>query len=139
MQTISDIMATELKTLNASSSLMEAKQLMHDFNIRNLPIIDDEGKWVGMLTQKEYLKHAFYLVSTFGTKLLSKKESDTSVGSIMNTDMMALEITASLIEAADIFIDQKHTCIPIVDKQRLAGLLTPIDFVKMARDLIKDE
>lgn len=138
MQTVSDLMTTNLMTLNGNASLTDAKSLMLESNIRNLPIIDDDGKWIGMLTQKEYLRHAFYLVSTFGTKLLTKKESDTAVSSIMSSDMVTLEKDSSLTEAADLFIEHKYVCLPIVDQGILVGLLTPIDFVKLAKQQLSE-
>ena len=136
MQTVSDLMTTDLMTLNGNASLTDAKSLMQERNIRNLPIVDDNGKWIGMLTQKEYLRHAFHLVSTFGTKLLAKKESDTAISSIMNSDMVTLNKNASLTDAADLFIEHKYVCLPIIDQDVLVGLLTPIDFVKLARTQI---
>ena len=136
VQTVSDLMITNLTTLNESASLTDAKNLMQEHNIRSLPIVDDNGKWTGMLTQKEYLRHAFHLVSTFGTKLLAKKESDTLVSSIMNKEMITLEKNASLETAADLFIEQKYVCIPIIDQGLLVGLIKPIDFVKLARTFI---
>lgn len=138
MQTVMDLMTTNLMTLNGNASLTDAKNLMQEQNIRNLPIVDDDGKWIGMLTQKEYLRHAFYLVSTFGAKLLAKKELDTAVSAIVNTDMVSLEKHTPLQEAADLFIEHKYVCLPIVDQGVLVGILTPIDFVKLARNqLIK--
>ncbi|TBR37602.1 CBS domain-containing protein [Marinomonas agarivorans] len=134
MQNVADLMTTNLTTLNGNASLTDAKNLMQEHNIRNLPIVDDDGKWLGMLTQREYLRHAFYLVSTFGTKLLAKKESDTKVASIANTEMVTLARDASLESAADLFIEHKYVCLPIVDQDVLVGILTPIDFVKLARD-----
>lgn len=138
VQTVMDLMTTNLMTLNGNASLTDAKNLMQEQNIRNLPIVDDDGKWIGMLTQKEYLRHAFYLVSTFGAKLLAKKELDTAVSAIVNTDMVSLEKHTPLQEAADLFIEHKYVCLPIVDQGVLVGILTPIDFVKLARNqLIK--
>jgi len=139
VQTVADLMTTDLMTLDKDASLTEAKQLMQEHNIRNLPIVDNDGKWTGMLTQREYLRCAFNLVSQYGTKLLSKKESDTSVANIMCTDMVSLEKDTPLETAAELLIKKKYACIPIVDQGMLVGILTPIDFVKLVHNLKLDK
>ena len=75
MRTVADLMITHLITLRENDSLAKAKALMQEKNIRNIPIVNDAGECVGMLTQREYLRHAFHLVSQFGTQQMSKKNS----------------------------------------------------------------
>ena len=50
MQTVADLMITNLVTLKESDSLATAKALMSEKNIRNLPVIDD-GKYVGFISK----------------------------------------------------------------------------------------
>ena len=53
MRTVADLMITNLITLRENDSLAKAKALMQEKNIRNIPIVNDAGECVGMLTQRE--------------------------------------------------------------------------------------
>lgn len=132
MQTVSDLMVTNLITLRETDSLAMAKKLMSEKNIRNLPVVDDDGKCIGMLTQREYLKHAFYLVSQFGTQQLAKKEEQTPVRNAMNKDILTIDVSLALDTAAEFFIENKYGSLPVVENDKLVGIITPIDFVKLA-------
>lgn len=136
MQTVADLMITNLITLKESDSLAKAKALMAEKNIRNLPIVDDEGHCLGMLTQREYLKHAFYLVSQFGTQQLQKKEEQTPVRNAMNKDILTVEPELSLKTAAEFFIENKYGSLPVVKDGKIVGILSPVDFVKLAHKML---
>lgn len=136
MQTVADLMITDLITLKESDSMAKAKQLMAEKNIRNLPVVDEQGQCLGMLTQREYLKHAFYLVSQFGTQMLHKKEEQTPVRNAMNKDILTIAPDLSLKAAAEFFIENKYGCLLVAEDSRIVGIITPIDFVKLAHSLL---
>ncbi|MCO4784280.1 CBS domain-containing protein [Marinomonas atlantica] len=136
MQTVADLMITNLVTLKESDSLATAKALMSEKNIRNLPVIDDQGNCLGMLTQREYLKHAFYLVSQFGTQQLQKKEEQTPVRNAMNKDTLSIDPSLPLKSAAEFFIENKYGSLPVVENGKLVGILSPVDFVKLAHSML---
>jgi CBS domain-containing protein len=54
----------------------------------------------------------------------------------MNKDMLTITPDTQLDTAAEFFIENKYGCLPVVDGGRLVGLITPIDFVKLAHRLI---
>ncbi|ETI57735.1 CBS domain-containing protein [Marinomonas profundimaris] len=137
MRTVADLMITNLVTLKENDSLAKAKELMHEKNIRNIPIVDDEGECVGMLTQREYLRHAFHLVSQFGTQLLLKKEQQTPIANAMNKDILTVSPETDLDMAAEFFIENKYGCLPVTQNGKLVGILTPVDFVKLAHKMLK--
>lgn len=136
MKTVADLMITKLVTLKENDSLATAKTLMHDKNIRNLPIVNEAGECIGLLTQREYLRHAFYLVSQFGTQQLSNKEEQTPVSKAMNKDILTISPTTDLDVAAEFFIENKYGCLPVVEGNKLVGILTPVDFVKLAHSFL---
>lgn len=136
MKTVADLMITKLVTLKENDSLATAKTLMHDKNIRNLPIVNEAGECIGLLTQREYLRHAFYLVSQFGTQQLSNKEEQTPVSKAMNKDILTISPNTDLDVAAEFFIENKYGCLPVVEGNKLVGILTPVDFVKLAHSFL---
>ena len=53
---ISEVMSKPLITINQNSSIKEATDLMQQNNIRRLPIVDNKGKLVGIITAKDILR-----------------------------------------------------------------------------------
>lgn len=138
MHKVADLMSTDLVTLKENDSLAKAKELMHEKNIRNIPIVNDDGECLGMLTQREYLRHAFHLVSQFGTQQISKKEQQTPISNAMNKDILTISPDMELSAAVEFFIENKYGCLPVTQKNKLIGILTPIDFVKLANKMLKE-
>lgn len=138
MQTVADLMSKNLITLKENDSLAKAKELMHEKNIRNIPVVNDQEECVGMLTQREYLRHAFHLVSQFGTQQMSKKEQQTPIANAMNKDILTVSPEMELSAAAEFFIENKYGCLPVIQDDKLVGILTPVDFVKLANKMLKE-
>ncbi len=53
---ISEVMSKPLITINQNASIKEATDLMQQNNIRRLPILDNKGKLVGIITAKDILR-----------------------------------------------------------------------------------
>lgn len=139
MKKVADLMIKNVITLKEDNSLAAAKALMHEKNIRNIPIVNENGECVGMLTQREYLRHAFYLVSQFGTQQIAKKEEQTPISKAMTKDMLTITPEIDLSTAAEFFIENKYGCLPVVENNKLVGILTPVDFVKLAHTLLMEK
>ena len=71
---LSEIMSKPLITIQPSASLKEAVVLMQQKDIRRLPIIDDDGQLVGIITEKDILRAVFKIFkeTTEGKGLVSE-------------------------------------------------------------------
>jgi IMP dehydrogenase len=104
-------------TLKPENKMYEAVQLVKDRGISGLPIVDDEGKLVGILTNRDI---------RFTTDL------DSEIKDFMTTDKL---ITApeniSMDEAKRLLHINKIEKLPVVDKNNyLKGLITLKDIIK---------
>jgi predicted transcriptional regulator len=57
-------MSKPLITINQNSSIKEATDLMQQNNIRRLPVLDNKGKLVGIITAKDILKSMMDLLKS---------------------------------------------------------------------------
>jgi CBS domain-containing protein len=55
-QTVEDVMTREAVTTTPDKSLREAAQLMHDRRVRRLPVVDNSGRLVGILTRSDIIR-----------------------------------------------------------------------------------
>jgi IMP dehydrogenase len=104
-------------TLQADAKVADAFQIMKDFKIGGIPVIDADGKLVGIITNRD---------------LRFQKDMQRNVSEVMTKENL---ITAAegttLLQAEEILQDYKIEKLPVVDKEgRLAGLITFKDIQK---------
>ncbi len=137
MKTISDIMVSGVITVNDTDDVHQARMLFKENGIRHLPVLNSEtGEYMGVLTQRSLLNHAFNVVEKFGLSGLDKREQRTPVKDIMTIDCEVGRPDMSLLSAAKLFTDKKYSCLPVVENKQLKGIVTSVDFVKLALYLL---
>ena len=94
---------------------------------------------MGLLTQKDLLNNAFKVVESYGFSKLNKREQSTLIKDVMSVDVMSIESSATLKQAGQLLVDKKGSCLPVVDNNRLVGMLTSVDFVKLSIQLLGDD
>lgn len=138
MKIVSDIMTSKVVSLKETDNLHQGRMVLKDYGIRHLPVISSkDGKFVGLLTQRDILNTAFYIVENYGFNKLKRKEEQTVIADIMTTGCATIESTALLKDAGQFFLDNKHSCLPVVDNGELVGILTSVDFVKLSLHLLQ--
>jgi CBS domain-containing protein len=137
MITVKELMSDELYTLKPTNTVHEARELMLQKHIRHIPITNEQGKFVGLIT-----KHDILALSVSELADISQKERDEIESSILLSDVMIRDVVVAneetnLLEAAQFLLDQKHGCLPVFHGTQLIGILTEADFVKLAIHLMK--
>ena len=140
MNTVSDIMVTNVLSVNDTDNVHQARMLLKQKGIRHLPVVSHQsGEFVGLLSQGTLLSHAFNIVEKFGLTALEKREKRTPVSEIMVTDCTIATPAMDLIKAGELFITKKTSCLPVVEENQLKGIVTSVDFVKLSMHLLKSE
>lgn len=137
MKTVSDIMISNVFSVKTTDSIHLARMMMKDKGIRHLPVVDEAGEFIGLLTQRSLLNHAFNIVEKFGLSGLEKRELRSPVKEIMTTECITVPPDAGLITVGELFIIKKVSCLPVVKENQLKGIVTSVDFVKLALHLLK--
>ncbi len=53
---VSEIMTTEIRTVGSASTVAECMELMTEYRIRHLPVLDDDGQLAGMISIGDVVK-----------------------------------------------------------------------------------
>jgi CBS domain-containing protein len=70
---IRELMSNNLVTIKPNNTISDAIGLMHGNNIRRLPVIDNDGKMVGIITDKDILKAAARKKGSITTAYMSEE------------------------------------------------------------------
>ena len=139
MKIVADIMTRNVISIKDSDNLYQGRMLLKEYGIRHLPVLNDAGLYAGLLTQRDVLNNALNVVEKYGFSKLMAREERTLIKDVMSQDKSSIRSTANLREAGEFFVSNKHSCLPVVDDDRLVGILSPVDFVKLSLSLLGNE
>jgi CBS domain-containing membrane protein len=122
-------MTSEVATLQRNEMLSLAEQLMSLGRIRHLPVVDEEGELVGIVSQRDLFHSGLLRALGHGKHSAARVREMLAVKEVMTTDVITTTRDASLEEAARLMFDKKIGCLPAVENGRLVGILTEGDFV----------
>jgi len=122
MLNISEIMTTDLFTLQEQDTLTDAARLMKEHRVRHIPIVDDSRELLGLITQRD---------------LLATKNSDTTLADIMRRDMYTVSEADDMRSAALVMQKYKIGSLPVTSDGKLVGIITDSDYVGLAINLLE--
>jgi CBS domain-containing membrane protein len=135
---VRDIMTREVVTLYEEDNLTGVEEGMHRFKFRHLPVVDD-GALVGLITQRDLLRVAASSLEPGNEQKTHRLHEGVFVRDVMRRDVVTVSDETPLAEAGQLLWDKKLGCLPVVDSsQKLLGIVTEADFVKLAVRLLKD-
>ena len=123
---VKDWMTTNPINISPTTHLHEAYDLMKEYNIRRLPVLDD-GKLVGIVSYgdvREASPSDATSLSKFETDYLAAK---LTVEDIMTKDPKTLAMGSSLHDAVKLMLDNKIGGLPVMEGDKLMGMLTESD------------
>jgi len=119
---IEEIMVRNVITLQRDLSAYDAVKIMNKNRIGCLVVVNN-GQIVGILTERDMLERVL-------EKCRNPKE--TRVSEIMTEDVMVGKPDMELVEAARLLFEKKVKKLPIVEGNRLVGLVTLTDIARAA-------
>lgn len=131
MITIEDIMTISLHTLKASNTIQDANDLMKTQKVRHIPIVNDFDRLIGLVSQRDIL------ASTSPLSLRQPEEMTASLTYIMTRKVHTISRSTSLTHAAHLLKKYRLGCLPVVEEERLVGIVTETDFVTIAIHLLE--
>ena len=127
--TVRDIMTQNPATLERNETLDLAESVMNLGRIRHMPVVDD-GKLVGIVSQRDLFRSALITALGFGRKVTSALIKTIKVKEVMTEKVITISPNASIKDAARQMMDKKIGCIPVVEGDQLIGLVTETDMLR---------
>lgn len=137
MITIEEFMTPDPYTLRQSDSINDAWEVMIGKHVRHIPITDDDGHVVGLVTQRDVLAATEPGAIREAKNASHEVKSDVTLSEIMIRDVTVIRKHDSLRQAALYLQTHKYGCLPVVVDDRLVGIITDSDFIDIAINLIE--
>ncbi len=130
-QRVEQYMTTDLFTVNQNEAVDLVACLMDWRHIRHVPVEDDDHKLVGLVSSRILLR----LVAQGWTP---DSDRPVPVSAVMQRNIVSIPPSTTTKEAIELMKENGVACLPVVDEeQRLIGLVTQYDLVKIASPLLE--
>lgn len=128
---VRDRMTPNPTTVTPDTSVKEALELLRSRAFRHLPVVDREGRLVGITTEKSlvYASPASDLsLSVFEVDFLLSR---MKVEQAMTREVVTVSPDLPIEEAARVMIDHRIGCLPVVEEGRLIGIISDTDIFRV--------
>jgi CBS domain-containing protein len=132
--TVADMMTRDLKTVGPNDPIAAGKALMDAGGFRHLVVVSEEGEIEGVLSHRDLFFGPLAWSIGQGQTAYEKLLKSSRVKDVMQGDVRTIEATAPLQEAAAQMREGRIGCLPVVDGNRLVGLISEGDLVQLVAD-----
>jgi acetoin utilization protein AcuB len=134
---VRQIMTDTVVTIHPDELVADAAQLLEEFDLRRLPVVDDDGYLVGIVTDSDILQ-AEAAGSALRTYEPEAEAGWLAVADIMTRDVVTIAADATVGALAALMIERKVGGVPVVAadehaprRQQLVGIVTETDIFRM--------
>ena len=119
-------------TISPKTKYAEVFRLLRLKKVHALPVMDKEGKLVGIITEKDLLDVS--PVAVLGVHTISDLWSALPVEGVMTRQVITVSEDSPLEEAAQLLIDHKIGSLPVMRGDQLVGIVNEIDILRTMMD-----
>ena len=145
MLNASDIMTTDVITVKKETPLAELAEILTKNHINGVPVIDDEGLLIGIICESDLIRRdkklhiptvvalfdaVFYLESSKKMEKEIQLISATTVEELFTRKVVTVDERTPIDEIATIMTQKKIYTIPVMDGERLVGIVGKNDVIR---------
>jgi acetoin utilization protein AcuB len=124
-------------TISPEASFYEARAIIRDKGIRHLPVVDKKNHLVGLVTDRDIREAAPSDATSLSVHELHYLLGKLKVSAFMIPRKRVITITSDTIveKAVSLMQEQKVGCLPILEGEKLIGIITETDILGFLVDL----
>ncbi|MFA5447089.1 MAG: CBS domain-containing protein [Sphaerochaeta sp.] len=122
-------------TATPDMSIAEASNLMKQEKVHRLPVLDKDKKLVGIITEKDILYATPSPASSLSIHEMAYLLSKLTVKKLMSKNVVTIDKNITVEEAARLMVDQDLSSLPVLDGDRLIGIVSKSDMFKILLEL----
>ncbi len=122
--------------IHDNTSIYEAIKIMRDNKVRRLPVLNDKGALVGIVSERDLLYASPSPATSLSIDELHYLIARITVTEVMTTEVITVTEDTPLEEAARIMADNKIGGLPVERNGKLVGIITETDLFKIFLELL---
>jgi len=127
---VSNIMTTNLITLDVKESLDKAEHLFKKYKIRHIPVIENE-KIIGMISLNDILRISFADGAYREEENISSSIYEMfTLRQLMIGNLETVSPDATIKQVAELLVKREFHSLPVVENGKLKGMVTTTDLIK---------
>ncbi len=127
---VGQFMTTDLFTVHPEDVVDLAASLMDWRHIRHVPVEDNDGKLVGLVSHRSLLR-------LVGQGMKGKEQPPVAVKDIMKLDPVCVTPGTATLDAIELMRKHRVGCLPVVEDNRLVGIISERDLIRVAAMLFE--
>ena len=127
---VRDRMTPNPETVTTDTSLKEALDLVRSRPFRHLPVVDEDGKLVGIVTEKSLVYASPTPTTTLSVFEVDYILSRTKIGQVIQGLVVTVGPDLPVEEAARVMVDHRFGCLPVVENGELIGIISDTDIFR---------
>ncbi|RJR17960.1 MAG: CBS domain-containing protein [Nitrospiraceae bacterium] len=131
---VSDWMTKKVFTVTPDDSISEAARLSKEKDIKHIPVVKG-GKVVGLLSDRDIKEYVPSKATSLDVYELHYLLAKTKVKEVMKKNVITTPPETPIEEAAMIMHDKKIGCLPVVEGNLLAGIISDNDIFRVLVDI----
>lgn len=137
---VKDFMRTPVVTISSEAGLDRALMIMRTQRIRHLPVVDDNGQMVGLISDRDLRLSMLEMEQgPGGAPKGYYLPALTKVSSVMVSNVLTASPEMLLANAATVMSERKYGCLPVVDlaTKKCVGIVTETDMLRLLASMLK--
>lgn len=133
---VREVMTLDPITVQPDDTLRTAQELMVGCGCRRLPVIDESKRLVGIITDRDVrlaLNSPLIMRERWQDDMLV---TQTTVEVCMTPEPITIGPDAPLVEAVDLLLKRNISGLPVIENNRLVGIITITDMLRTLRDIL---
>lgn len=137
MLKVRDLMTSPVFSLRENDSLHTARELMNLQRIRHIPIVTVDNAFSGLVTHRDILSATISKLAGLDPETQKEIDSGIPIHEIMRSDITSVAPDTPLKDAAQLLLNHKYGCLPVVENGELTGIVTEADFLRLTISLME--
>ena len=129
----SDLMTRSVETLNYQTNMAKTIAIFAQSNHRGFPVVDDHNNLVGIVTQKDINE---FLWQQNMTSVV--KPEEVLLSQVMTRSPITVNVDTPLLDVIYLLYQQDLSRLPVMDGDRLVGLITRTDLIRVEANYIQE-
>ena len=133
---VRDVMSSPVFTIRDDKRLRAVEEMMKWAHVRHVPVVDGAGRLVGILSHRDLMRAA---VSSLAVRIAEVERAQhmaaAEVRTIMRQPPSTIGPSESVQRAAYLMRSQQVGCLPVVEGDKLVGIVTEADLLAIVERL----